>query len=55
MQSKIVENIPFFFIIIIFHGKIRFSISCESSARQIIHIKCQTLFSSKNKNQNVMG
>ena len=30
-----------------FSGKIRFGISCESSARQKIHVKYQALFSLK--------
>ena len=31
----------------LFSEKIRFDISCESSARQMIHMKCQALFSLK--------
>ena len=36
-------------IIIIIRKKIRHGISCESSARQTIHMKCHALFSLKNK------
>ena len=32
-----------------FSEKVRLDISCEASARQMIHIKCQTLVSLKNK------
>ena len=45
--SKI--DIFFFFF---FLEKIRFDISCESSARQTIHMKCQILFSQKNTEKN---
>ena len=34
--------------------KIRFDISCESLARQMIHMKCQTLLYPKKKNENVL-
>ena len=40
-----------FFIVVFFPEKIRIDISCESSARQRIHIKHQTLFLSKDKNE----
>ena len=47
MQSKIVaDNIVFFYY---FSEKIKLGISCESSARQMIHMKCQALFSLKKK------
>ena len=32
--------------------KINLDILCESSAKQMIHIKCQDLFSLKNKKKN---
>ena len=34
-------------ILIFFSDKIRLEISCESSARQMIHMKCQVLFPPK--------
>ena len=48
MSSKIVAvNILFFYYY--FSEKIRLDISCESSARQMIHMKYQALISLKNK------
>ena len=48
----------FFFFSIFFSERLRHVISCESSARQTIHMKCQVLFSLKNNintcNQNVV-
>ena len=35
-----------------FSGKISFDISCELSAMQTIHMKCQTLLSENNKKKN---
>ena len=35
-------------IVLHFSEKIRLDISCESSAKQTIHLKCQVLFSLKN-------
>ena len=37
---------------VFFSENIRFSISCESSVQQTIHMKCQILFSPKNINTN---
>ena len=34
-----------------FFMKIRLGISCESSARQMIHMKCQVLFSLEKQNK----
>ena len=36
-----------------FSEKIRLVISCESSAKQMIHMKCQVLFSLKNINKQI--
>ena len=36
-----------------FSKKIKLDISCESSARQMIHMKCQVLFSLKINNRNI--
>ena len=36
-----------------FSEKIRLDVSCESSARQRIHLKHQALFSSKDKSKNL--
>ena len=38
---------------IVFQKKIRLDISCESSAKQRIHMKHQALFSSKDKSKNI--
>ena len=38
-----------------FSERIRLGISCESSASQVIHMKCQALFSQKNKNKTKMS
>ena len=39
------DNLLFYF----FSEKTSLDISCESSAKQMIHMKCQDLFSLKNK------
>ena len=40
--------------ILIFFFQIKsLDISCELSAKQTIHMKCQDLFSPKNKNENI--
>ena len=44
-QSQLQQTTFFFF----FSEKTNFEISCESSAWQTIHMKCQDLFSLKNK------
>ena len=41
------------YFLIFFPEKIRRDISCESSARQRIHMKLQALFSSKNKSKKI--
>ena len=43
------DNLVFFHC---FSDKIMLDISCESSAKQRIHIKYQALFSSKDKSEN---
>ena len=48
-QAKFIADDSLFFYI---SGKIKFYISCESSAWQMIHMKCQDLFPLKNKNIN---
>ena len=46
------DSLEYFFIVFFFSEKIRFDISCESSARQQrIHMKHQALFSSKDKHK----
>ena len=61
-QAKFVaHDIQFFFIFILFlfyfifffffSQKISFDISCESSAKQTSHMKCQDFFCLKNKNK----
>ena len=37
------------FLLLSFSKKIRLGISCDSSARQTIHMKCEALFSLKKK------
>ena len=44
--------IVFVFCFLFFFDKIMLDISCESSARQRIHMKHQALFSSKDKSKN---
>ena len=39
--------------LIYFIEKIRLGISCESSAKQMIHMKCQVLFSLKSKKKRI--
>ena len=46
-QTKIVADNTLFFLLLSFK-EIRLDISCESSARQRIHMKYQVLFSLKN-------
>ena len=47
MSCKIVtDNI--FFVFYSFLEKIRLDMSCESSAKQTVHMKCQALFSLNN-------
>ena len=46
------DNIFYFFY---FSEKTSLDISCESSAWQMIHMKCQDLFSLKNKKKNLFG
>ena len=53
--SKIAANNILFFFFFYFLEKIRTDISCESSAQQMIHMKCQVLFSLKNKNEIKMS
>ena len=43
------DNLEYFFIVFL---KIMLDISCKSSAWQRIHMKCQVLFSSKDKSRN---
>ena len=45
------NNLEYFFIV--FSEKIRLDISCESSARQRIHMKYQALFSLKDKSKKI--
>ena len=47
-QAKFVADDIFFFFFF-FPEKTSLDISCESSAKQMIHMKCQDLFSLKNK------
>ena len=42
----------FFYFFFIFSEKTSLDISCELSAKQTIHMKCQDLFSLKNKRKN---
>ena len=43
------DNMFIFFLFIFFFIEKNIHILCESSAKQTIHIKCQYLFSIKNK------
>ena len=47
-----VDDIHKYFFIV-FSGKIRLDISCESSDRQRIHTKHKTLFSSRDKSEKL--
>ena len=40
------------YFFIVFSEKVRFDVSCESSARQKIHMKHQAVFSLKDKSEN---
>ena len=46
-------KIYLYIYLFIFSEKISVDISCESSARQMIHLKCQDLFSLKNMINNI--
>ena len=55
--SKIAEDdilFFFFFFFFFFSEKIGLGISCESSARQTIHMNCHVLFSLKNRNSRLL-
>ena len=49
MLSKIVAGNILIIILFFFSGKLGLGISCELSALQMIHMKCQALFSLKNE------
>ena len=53
LQQTTFKDTFFIFFILFFSEKIRFDISCESSVRQRIHMKHQTLFSSKDKSEKL--
>ena len=50
LDKIVADSILNFFI---FQRKTRLNISCELSVRQIIHMKCQALFSLKNVKRNL--
>ena len=52
--SKIAEDDILFFFFFFFSEKIGLGISCESSARQTIHMNCHVLFSLKNRNSRLL-
>ena len=52
--SKICSRHSIFFFCY-FSEKTSLDISCESSAKQMIHMKCQDLFSRKNKNKKKLS
>ena len=55
--GKVIAEDILIFYCYSFSEKIRLGISCESSAYQIVHIKCQVLYIilwNKKKNQNVV-
>ena len=49
ITSKADDNFVLFFLFFFFQKKTSLEISCESSAKQTIHMKYQDLFSLKNK------
>ena len=54
MPEKIIfaqHIVSFEYFFMVFSGKIRLDVSCESSARQRIHMTHQTLFSWKDRTQ----
>ena len=49
LKAPVADDIFFFFFFFFFSEKTSLDISCEKSAWQMIHMKCQDLFSMKNK------
>ena len=54
MQKFVADILNFLFIIIYFSEKISLDISCESSAWQMIHMKCQDFILWK-KNESIFS